>query len=63
MAELYGPNVVDVDWLAARVPQRTEKLIGAGIECIDLTASNIVADQNRIAHRAEISRSLSETPG
>ena len=63
IAELQRPNIIDLYRLAALITERTKESARSGIERIDPASRNVVADQNRVAHRTKIGRSLSETPG
>ena len=61
-SELKTPGFVNLDRLVAFVSQWTEECARRRVECIDPASRSVVADQNRIAHRTEIGRCLSQTP-
>src|SRR5260370_30267111 len=63
LAELERPNAIDLDWFASRVSQRAEEGARARVERVDPAPGSVVADQNRVAHRTEITRRLRQTPG
>jgi len=63
LAELQCPNLIDLDSFAIRVAKRTEELTRFRIERVDPASGSVVADQNRVAHRAEISGSQRDAPG
>ena len=63
LAELQCPNLIDLDSFAIRVAKRTDELTRFRIERVDPASGSVVADQNRVAHRAEISGSQRDAPG
>jgi hypothetical protein len=63
LAELQCPNLIDLDCFAIRVAKRTEELTRFRIERVDPASGSVVADQNRVSHRAEISGSQRDAPG
>src|SRR5438270_10323259 len=63
LAKLQCPNIVDLDNLAICVAKWAEKLTRLRIERVDATSGNVVANENRITHRAEIRWSQSDAPG
>src|SRR5258707_12036745 len=54
LAKLQCPDIVDLNRLALRVAKWAEKLTRRRIERVDPASGNVVADENRIAHRAKI---------
>ena len=54
LAKLQCPDIVDLNRLALRVAKRAEKLTGRRIKRIDPASGNVVANENRIAHRTKI---------
>jgi hypothetical protein len=63
LPELNGPKLIDLDWLATGIEKRPQELACLGIEGVNPAAGGIVADENRVAHWAEISGSLGNAPG
>src|SRR5438874_4821951 len=63
LAKLQCPNIVDLDNLAICVAKWAEKLTRLRIERVDATSGNVVANENRITHRAEIRWSQGDAPG
>src|SRR5712664_2224139 len=63
LAELDGPDVVNLDGFAALVAQRAEKGAAVRIKGVDAPAGSVVGDQERIAHRPEIGRRQRDAPG
>src|SRR5258708_29283247 len=63
LAELNGPDVVDLDGFASCVAQRTEERAAFRIKGVDAAAGGVVGDQERIAHWSEVGRSQSDAPG
>src|SRR5258708_7018454 len=49
LAELNGPDIVDLDGLPVGVAEGPEESAGLGIKGVDLPARNVIRDQNRIA--------------
>ena len=63
LAELNGPELVYLDGLASGVAKRPQELARVGIEGVDSTPRGIVADEDRVAHWAEVGGSLCDAPG
>jgi hypothetical protein len=63
LTELQRPNVIDFDGVAIDVTKRAEKPARLRIESVHAASGDVVADQNGVAHRAEIGRGLSNAPG
>src|SRR5215472_3683367 len=61
MAELDAPDVIDFNCRSVGVTKRTDE-VPRSIERIHSPARRVVADQNRVAHGAEIRRSFSDAP-
>ena len=62
LTELQRPNVVDLYGIATGVTKRPEKTTRLRIESIHTASGGVVADQDSVAHRAEIGRRLSNAP-
>ena len=63
LAELEGPDIVDLDGLAVRVAEGPEESAGLGIKGVDLPPRNVIRNQNRIAHRPKVGRRERDAPG
>src|ERR1700681_2822382 len=63
LAELNGPDVVDLDGFAGCVAQRTEERAAFRIKGVDASAGSVVGNQERIAHRPKIGRRQRDAPG
>ena len=62
LAELNGPNIVDLDGLPARVAERAEESAGLGIKGIDAPAGRVICDEKCIAHRPKVGRRQRDAP-
>ena len=63
LAELNGPDIVDLDGLPVRVAEGPEESAGLGIKGVDLPARNVIRDQNGIAHGPKVGRRQRDAPG
>src|SRR6267142_2369065 len=63
LAELNGPDVVDLDGFASCVAQRAEERAAFRIKGVDAAARGVVGDQERIAHWSEVGRRQRDAPG
>ena len=62
LAELNGPELVYLDRLATGVAKRPQELTRLWIEGVYPASGGIVADEDRVAHRAEVSGGLRDAP-
>src|SRR5258708_37109265 len=62
LAELHGPNSVYLDWLPAGITKRPEELTCLRVKCVNPAPGDVVADEDRVAHRAEVSGGLRDAP-
>jgi hypothetical protein len=62
LAELNGPDIVDLNGLAARVTKWSEESAGLGIKSVDAPPGSVIRDEKRIAHRPKVSRCQSDAP-
>src|SRR3984957_3320132 len=56
LAELNGPDVVDLDGFAACVAQGSEERAALRVEGVDAATWSVIGDQERIAHWPEVCR-------
>src|SRR6266481_7500375 len=63
LAELNGPDVVDLDGFAGCIAQRAEERAALRIKGVDAAAGSVVGDQERIAHWSEVGRRQRDAPG
>ena len=62
LAELNGPELVYFDRLATGVAKRPQELTRPWIEGVYPASGGIVADEDRLAHRAEVRGGLRDAP-
>src|SRR5258708_23427243 len=62
LAELNGPDVVDLDSLPAGVAKRAEECAALRIKRVDTAVGSIVGDEQCAAHRPEIGWGYRNTP-
>jgi hypothetical protein len=62
LAELNGPELVYLDRLATGVAKRPQELTRLWIEGVYPASGGVAADEDRVAHRAEVSGGLRDAP-
>jgi hypothetical protein len=62
LAELNGPDIVDLDGLPARVAERAEEGAALGIKGVDAPAGRVIRDEERIAHGPEVGGRQRDAP-
>ena len=63
LTELNGPELVYLDRLASGIAKRPQEVTRLGIECVDSPPGGVVADEDSVAHWAEVSGGLCDAPG